>query len=305
MKNENDMEDLFKKSFDNYEPEVRPKVWENVKVGLKWGSLGMLINALMNKIGTTTLIAVVTSAIAVIGTIAVVNMNKENKQQTAVDNNSAPTPTIPVADSNHNATGPENETTPSIEVAPATASNISETKPTVVVDESVATISANLLTGTAPLIVDLSNAGTGKTNKWLFSDSKKENTATTAVHVFENPGKYTVKLISTDANGKQDVDTASIEVIESVATIYKFSPDGDGTSDTLKLNPKGIASLDAKIYDKDGNLVFKSEGQTAANWDGKNIQGKESPKGNYYLMIKATTPKGKQIEQKGIVQLIK
>ncbi len=303
MEKDNDVEDLFKKSFDNYEPEVRPKVWENVKVGLKWGSLGMLLNGLMNKIGTTTLIAIATSVVAIVGTVAVVNMNKDNEQGPTADNTLV-TPAIAI-DSNLQTS------TESVETAtePVNKNTTGETEgnsTAVVIDEAVATISANMLTGTAPLIVDLSNTGTGKTNKWVFSNSKKASTAPNPVHIFETPGKYSVKLIATDGDGKQDVDIVSVEVVESVPVIYQFSPDGDGTFDTLKLDPKGVvASINAKIYDIDGNLIFKTDETKGAYWDGKDLQGKASSKGNYYITLNATTPKGKKVEQKGIVKLVK
>lgn len=304
MKNENDIEDLFKKSFDNYEPEVRPKVWENVKVGLKWGSLGMLINALMNKIGTTTLIAVVTSVAAIIGTMAVVNMNKENKQEPTSDKTII-APAVAI-DSNTQASIESVNANTTESVNTTTTGETEGNSKAVLMDEKVATISANMLKGTAPLIVDLLNTGTGKTNKWVFSNSKKASTASNPIHIFEAPGKYSVKLISTDAEGKQDVDIVSIEVVESVPVIYQFSPDGDGASDTLKLDPKGVvASIDAKIFDIDGNLIFKTDETKGAYWDGRDLQGNVSSKGNYYITINATTPKGKKVEQKGIVKLVK
>lgn len=305
MEKDNDIEDLFKKSFDNYEPEVRPKVWENVKVGLKWGSLGMFLNALAHKIGTTTLIAVAASTI--IGTIAVVNFYKGDKKEPAADKTTG-TPAITDNNKSSDENQPPSETqvTAVEEQAKALENNTGEKVKTAVIDESVATISANMLSGTAPLIVDLSNSGTGKTNKWIFSNSKKTSTLINPVHIFEKPGKYSVKLISTDAQGKEDVDVVSVEVLESVPVIYQFSPDGDNSFDTLKLAPKGVvASIDAKIFDVDGSLIYKTDETKGAYWDGKDLQGKDVPQGNYYLMLNATTPKGKKVEQKGIVKLVK
>lgn len=305
MENKNDIEDLFKKSFDNYEPEVRPKVWENVKIGLKWGSLGLFLNALMNKVGTTTLIALASTLVAVIGTVSYLNFTGD-KEQNPEANKTSVTPEVR-PDSNKSETAGANAVTlPEAEnnTMPAdTKETESKAEPA---NESVATISVNTLTGTAPLIVDFANAGTGKTNKWIFSNSKKTSTSTNPVHVFENPGKYSVKLISTDASGKEDIDVITVEVVESTPIIYQFSPNGDNASDTLKLAPKGaVASIDAKIFDIDGTLIYKTDETKGAYWDGKDLQGKDLPKGNYYLTLNATTPKGKKVEQKGIVKLVK
>ena len=67
------IEDLFKDSFENYEAEVDSSVWENIKTGMKGIGLGLLGKAIINKIGTKTIVAVVSSVATVIGTVGVMH----------------------------------------------------------------------------------------------------------------------------------------------------------------------------------------------------------------------------------------
>ena len=68
-----EIEDLFKKSFDNYEAEVSPSVWKNIRVWLKWGGLAFLFNSILNKLGFNVIITIVTAIVAVVGTVGIMN----------------------------------------------------------------------------------------------------------------------------------------------------------------------------------------------------------------------------------------
>jgi gliding motility-associated-like protein len=172
-------------------------------------------------------------------------------------------------------------------------------------EEPIASISASPVGGTVPLIVNLTNTGTGKVNKWTFSDGKKANTASNPVHVFETPGVYSVILSSINADGKTATDSIKVEVtgnssITSIPT--EFSPNGDGVLDVFVLQSKNIAHMNAKIFDKKGTVVYKSEG-IDARWDGNDLQGKKAKEGIYFYLINAEGVDGKKYEQKGSINL--
>lgn len=309
-KDKNDIEDLFKQSFDNYEPEVRPKVWKNIRVGLKWGGLAFLINAFINKIGTTTLVAVLAS-VAAVGVGSVMYFNRDNDRVAVVAN--APE-TIenkggqPIMDTSVNkdplatttASVPEtveNTTiTSKIETTEATPSEKIESL------EMLANIAVSPTSGTAPLIVELANNGTGKTNKWIFDDGKTASTLVNPIHVFEAPGMYQILLTSKDAKGKQDTDTISVEVTGNAPVAKEFTPNGDGVTDVFVLQSKNIASMNAKIYDAAGLVVYKSEG-TDTKWGGKDLQGKDAPEATYFYVVQAHGVDGKKYDVKGAVKL--
>ena len=50
MKKDN-LEDLFKDSFENFEADVNPSVWKNVQTAMKGVGLGLLGKMLLNKLG--------------------------------------------------------------------------------------------------------------------------------------------------------------------------------------------------------------------------------------------------------------
>jgi gliding motility-associated-like protein len=293
-----DIEDVFKQSFDNYEPEVGSKVWKNIKVFLKWGGLAFFINAFIQKIGLTTFITLVVSLTAVIGGAVAYNWN-DNKATAPIAQQ-----TVLVKDSNSLvATAVEPTATP-VETATNTESEQKLTVTTAVSknDESLASIQASITSGTAPLIVDFSNTGKGKSNKWVFSDDTKEIATTHPVRVFDVAGTYTILLTSSNVAGNVDTDTLSIEVSGPNPKVIKLSPNGDSINDVLKLNiEKKLTSMSAKIVDKNGTVVYQAE--TAGEWSGKDLKGKELPNGFYYYIINAEGLKGNKYDQKGIINL--
>ena len=297
MKND-DIEDVFKKSFDNYEPEVGSKVWKNIKVFLKWGGLAFFINAFIQKIGLATLVTVVVSVAAVIGGAIVLNNNNKNEVNTVVQQ------TVLEKDSNSliktTAVGnsaSEQTTTETFEDKenPVVVENAGKN------NELLASINASATSGVAPLIVDFSNAGKGKSSVWVFSDQNKEISITKPIHVFDAVGIHTVFLTSSNADGSTDTDTLSIEVSGPNPKTITVSPNGDGMNDEFKLNIQKMVSISSKIIDKNGIIVYQAE--TAGEWSGQDLKGNELPAGLYYYSINAEGLNGKKYDQKGIINL--
>lgn len=295
---ENDVEDVFKKSFENYEPEVGSKVWKNIKVFLKWGGLAFFINTLIQKIGLTTLVTVAVSVAAVIGGAIVLNdKNKEANtvaQQTVLEND---TSTSLKSASVDTKTTEQTVAEASTEVKNTAA----VVEKTVKIDESLALIEATITSGTAPLIIDFSNKGKGKSNVWVFSDQNKEIRSAKPVHVFDEVGTYSVFLTSINTDGSVDTDTISIEVTGANPKAITVSPNGDGMNDVFKLDIQKMASINSKIIDKNGVVVYQA--QEAGEWGGKDLKGKELPAGLYYYSIYAEGLNGKKYDQKGIINL--
>jgi len=333
----NDIEDLFKKSLENYEADVSPSVWKNIRIGLKWGSLALFFNMLLNKIGTNVIIALLSSAAVVISTVAIINKSDNASDKTSSGTNiTTKTPTTIVektgpvlaSDSKNQLNNIEQKaqdkntllddkakTTNSDQKTGLVSAKInaestkkdnnnSESVTTTLSNELIASISANPIVGTAPLIVELTNNGKGKTNKWNYSDGKKGNSASNPVHVFETPGVYSVILTSINGNGKSAIDSIKVEVTGNASSLVpkKISPNGDGVNDVLSFNLTNIAKLSSKIFDNNGTIVFKSE-STNAKWDGKDLQGKDAEVGLYYYVIVAEGVTGEKHESKGAIKL--
>ncbi len=326
-----DIEDLFKKSFEEYEAEVNPSVWKNIRIGLKWGGLALLFNTILNKIGTTTIIAIL-SAVAVISTVAILNKSKSNADKTPPAANESPISAVKTSDTadsenkvRQNNTEPKelsskvsldtkasDDGQKSVLTSANTAAETEKkenkkTEPAAakLSVEPIASIVASTTNGTAPLIVELTNNGIGKTNKWKYSDGKKANSAPNSVHVFETPGVFSVVLSSVSADGRTAIDSIKVEVTgyAAGASVPKeFSPNGDGVLDELYFKIKNIAKMKAEIFDNKGNVVYKSE-SIDAKWDGKDLSGKEAKEGIYFYLINAEGADGKKYEPKGSIKL--
>lgn len=331
-KGENDLEDLFKESFSEFEADVNPSIWKNIQTGLKGAGIGVLIQTIFNKIGSTTLVAAVSSIAAVIATVLVMNFTNKTK-------------TVPVSNKVDNKTvvKPDKASLKEIKTFLADGKSASavnqkkienepkaEVKEEIKTDESakaveavkkdkkkiqsvikslaeqpIATISASPVAGAVPLIVNLANSGSGKINKWSYGDGQKSTTGANPVHVFENPGVYTVLLTSTNADGRTSVDSVRIEATgnSSIASIPgSFSPNGDGVDDLFVFQSKNIVNMEVALFDKKGKVVYTWKG-IDGKWDGKNQQGKQALDGIYYYIITADGVDGKKYEQKGAIKL--
>src|SRR4051812_6297423 len=320
-KGENDFEDLFKESFDKFEADVNPSIWKNIQTGLKGAGIGVLIQTIFNKIGSTTLVAAVSSVSAVIATVLVMNFTSK---PTAVPTATKPDKTVVNPDKasvkeikkflTDAKGGTESKLTTSEGIAleeVKNAESIKKDKKKIqsviksLAEQPIASISATPVAGTVPLIVNVTNTGTGKINKWLFGDKKKSDGRNDDVHVYETPGVYTILLTSTNADGRISTDSVKIKVtgnssIESIPA--SFSPNGDGKDDLFVFKSQNITSMEVVIFDKKGRTIYKWKG-IDVKWDGKNQQGKMAQEGIYYYFVSADGTDGKKYEQKGSIKL--
>lgn len=325
-----EFEDIFKDSFENFEAEVSPSVWKNVQTALKGAGIGLLGKAIINKIGTNTFIAIVSSAAAIVSTVVVMNWGGKAEPKSVANNVVAPKTVVDkpqpakveeIKEFLTDKPAVKTETLPASETQKAEGNKVKEPSNSLVIkkdqmnevikeyaSEQIASISASPVGGTVPLIVNLNNMGTGKTNKWNFGDGKKESGAN-PVHVYDTPGLYTVVLSSTNTEGKTVLDSLKIEVTgnSSLATneiARSFSPNGDKDNDVFKLEFVNMKEVSAVIFDEDKKIVY-SQTDFKGEWNGNDLKGKPSRAGEYYYFIKAIGNDGKKYEKKGQIKLIR
>jgi gliding motility-associated-like protein len=324
MKKNDNLEDLFKDSFEDFEADVKPKTWDNIQAALKGAGIGVIIKTLINKIGTNTIIAVVSSAATVAGTILIMNWtgSGSKKETTSNEVNTLSTPKTEEIIPNNPVSNTDSENSTHNKVSAPTANKTSNTANSVVIpskksaaelknvvneieSKSIAAINSNVVAGAVPLIVNLSNAGAGKINKWNFGDGKTAKNVSNPVHVYDVPGIYTVVLNSTTIDGKSKNDSIKIEVYgnSSLSTIpTTFTPNEDGDQDYFIINSKNIKWMNATILEGNGTIVYSYKG-VEIKWDGRNKKGEKAKEGLYYYIIDAEGIDGKKIENKGSVKL--
>ncbi|BAV08091.1 gliding motility-associated C-terminal domain-containing protein [Filimonas lacunae] len=82
-----------------------------------------------------------------------------------------------------------------------------------------------------------------------------------------------------------------------------FTPNADGKNDVFKVYSNIIRSMQLKVFNQWGELIFSSSDSNAA-WDGT-YKGKPQPVGIYVYAIKITLTNGNQVIRKGDINLLR
>ncbi|RFC54886.1 PKD domain-containing protein [Brumimicrobium aurantiacum] len=109
----------------------------------------------------------------------------------------------------------------------------------------------------------------------------------------------------TDMNGCVGYDTVTVYLAfeEIVAVPSAFSPNGDGENDRLNVLGIGIESIDFKIYNRYGQMVF-STNDLDEGWDGT-MDGKQLNQGVFVYTLSYTLIDGTKSKISGNVKLVK
>ncbi len=131
-------------------------------------------------------------------------------------------------------------------------------------------------------------------------------------HTYTDPGIYNVLLMVQNQTGCYDtvVHPLIIEAEFVLFTPNTFTPDGDGNNEFFF--PKGIGieeeTFSFYIYDRWGDMVFKSEGSftNVIGWDGIANNGKETSQQDVFVwLIRTEDQNGNAHEYVGHVTLLR
>jgi gliding motility-associated-like protein len=131
-------------------------------------------------------------------------------------------------------------------------------------------------------------------------------------HMYTDPGIYNVLLMVQNQTGCYDtvVHPLIIEAEFVLFTPNTFTPDGDGNNEFFF--PKGIGieeeTFSFYIYDRWGDMVFKSEGSftNVIGWDGIANNGKETSQQDVFVwLIRTEDQNGNAHEYVGHVTLLR
>lgn len=170
-----------------------------------------------------------------------------------------------------------------------------------------AQFTASTLSGDAPLNVSFHNTSLNAVNySWDFGDSNNITDVQSTDFTFVNSGTYQVVLTASDNNGC--MDTSSVTIVVSETIVYwipnVFTPNDDKLNDEFKVKGSGLKNISYMIFNRWGELIYKTEGAGAA-WDGRTQAGKEAESGVYCYLITITDKTGKVIEPRGSVTLLR
>ena len=189
---------------------------------------------------------------------------------------------------------------------------------TVTTPEAIFSASPNSATLSNPAI-SFSDNSIGSISNWYwdFGDGIGNSSDQNPTYTYLDTGSYSVMLAITDANGC--VDTVYNDVLITKENIIYLPNIFDAAiGNDLYVSGVGIATLELMIYDRWGELIFETQGESSTaimrpdgkccyygdGWDGtKNGKTLSAQVMVYYL--KAVFEDGKEIVQKGNITLIK
>jgi gliding motility-associated-like protein len=145
--------------------------------------------------------------------------------------------------------------------------------------------------------------------EWFKADVSIANSGNVPSQAIEGSTTSNYAVLLTDVNGCQVSDTILIRVSKDVYVPNSFSPNGDDKNDRLKVYGFGVKTIEFKVWDRMGNLVYESnsvdeivstseDGDPKKGWDGK-YKGKELSQESYIWNVKGTFYTGESIRVVG------
>ncbi len=98
-------------------------------------------------------------------------------------------------------------------------------------------------------------------------------------------------------------NTVSIERPYTLYIPTAFSPDGDGINDYFRIWGQGITNFEVEIYNRWGQMVFKSS-NIEDQWDGK-FNDKMSPSGTFVYRVKTKNSNNEDYLESGTISLVR
>lgn len=185
------------------------------------------------------------------------------------------------------------------------ACNSSSDTVTVIQIELNAAFAASATSGEAPLTVTFTpESVAGQVCDW-FINEQAEQALSTGSFTFTQPGTYQVKRVCS-INDCQDEFTVEITVTSGELVLEisnSFTPNGDSFNDFFKPNISGAKDLNAKIFNRWGQLIFEFQGLDQS-WNG-DINGSPAPEGVYFFIVEVQDFSGKQIVKNGSLTLLR
>jgi len=155
--------------------------------------------------------------------------------------------------------------------------------------------------------INFTNTSIGAIN-WvlLFGDGQSELNTNNSQHAYLDTGSYTATLITSSLPGCNDTARMAIRIDDVYRLFFPtgFTPNDDGLNDVFKLEGRGIQSVDLKIYDRWGSILFKTS-DANASWDGRDKNGKLVPNGSYIVIITVLDVLGDSHFEKGVLQVMR
>jgi gliding motility-associated-like protein len=162
----------------------------------------------------------------------------------------------------------------------------------------------------ANLFVDINFTDTSVPNgsplsSWFWSFADGDTTSVqNPVHQYDVEGQFDVTLVVTDEAGCVDTAIVMVPIYHGPLVPSAFSPNGDGNNDFLMILGGNFETVDFKVYNNWGEVVYQTTDPLAVGWDGKHKDAPQ-PIGVFVYVAKVTTYDGVEHLLSGDVSLIR
>ncbi|TXB63888.1 T9SS type B sorting domain-containing protein [Vicingus serpentipes] len=137
---------------------------------------------------------------------------------------------------------------------------------------------------------------------WTFEFQDTSN-ALNPIYTYLTQGEQTVSLFVRDITGCTDEITKTIKPDIYFYVPNAFTPNIDGINDVFFIKGMGIDQFEIYIFNRWGNEIFYSD-DIEISWDGS-YKGEFVKNDTYVYLIKAINFDGEEIEQRGIVNVMR
>lgn len=139
---------------------------------------------------------------------------------------------------------------------------------------------------------------------WAFGDGTG-STEVNPVHQFNKTGIYKTCLTAYNESNCPSIVCKNVEteIVPIVDIPTGFSPNGDGQNDILFVRGAAIKTLDLKIYNRWGQMIFQTKSQSEG-WDGT-YSGEQQPIDAYGYVLLVTFIDGSKKTLKGNITLLR
>lgn len=314
-----DIEQLVKKSFENFESDVRPDAWMNIQNSLNAGLMtkaaasskpaatlvtaGKSLSAYL--ISAAMAIVVITAAVIYFTNDTPVAADKPSINDLAISERSKP-----VSNEVNTANGnnlPVQSSKVKIENKNQPTSEASSSSPKIpkVTERNYASAVDNVIDKT-PSVTSNINSSFDKQPEVVFATGANNTEKVVPQAEKENSG---------NADSESTIDNVENPNHKDVATENKnadqlfglvpdvITPNQDGKNDIFILDANSLQSLKVSIYDRAGKLIHQWNNPHGF-WDGKLENGNFAQAGTYFFTAFGLTTDNKPVTKKGAFHLI-
>jgi len=139
---------------------------------------------------------------------------------------------------------------------------------------------------------------------WLFGDGAS-TTLVNPTHMFKKTNTYKTCLVAYGYEGCNDTMCKYVKatIVPIVDIPTGFTPNKDGVNDVLFVKGAAMQSMNLKIFNRWGQLVFETN-TAEVGWDGT-FNGTPQPMESYAYVLNVTFIDGSSVSKKGNITLLR